>query len=66
MHGYEIVVTLNRDPESSFNYRFGTLYPILRSLEQRRYLKSYEIKKNGKRRIYYRCTRKQGGDNDES
>ena len=66
MHGYEIVVKLNQNLEHSFEYRIGTLYPILRSLEKRRFLKSYEIKRNGKRRIYYKYTRKQGGGNNES
>ena len=27
MHGYEIAVRLNSDPEKSFEYRIGTLYP---------------------------------------
>ena len=66
MHGYEIVVRLNKDPETTFEYKLGTLYPILRSLERRRFLKSYEINKNGKSRIYYKRTRKQGGGSDES
>ena len=66
MHGYEIAVRLNSDPEKSFEYRIGTLYPMLRSLEKRRFLKSYQIKKDGKNRVYYKCTRKQGGGSDES
>jgi len=66
MYGYEMVVKLNRDLEQSFEYRLGTLYPTLRSLENRRFLKSYEIKKDGKTRIYYKRTRKQGGGSNES
>ena len=66
MHGYEIAAKLNTAPESSFEHRVGSLYPILRSLEKRRFLKSYEIKKDGKSRIYYKRTRKQGGGNSES
>ena len=66
MHGYEIVAKLNKSPEASFKHRVGALYPILRSLEKRRFLKSYEIKKDGKSRIYYKRTRKQGGGNSES
>ena len=66
MHGYEIVVRLNTDPEFSIKYKIGTIYPILRSLEKRRFLKAYEIKKNGKSRIYYKRTRKAGGEADES
>lgn len=66
MYGYEIVVRLNKDPESSIEYKIGTLYPILRSLEKRRILKAYEIKKNGKSRIYYKRTRMAGGGSNES
>lgn len=66
MHGYEIVLRLNKDPEVSIDHKIGTLYPILRSLEKRRYLKAYVIKKNGKSRIYYKRTRKSGGEDNES
>ena len=66
MHGYELAKVLNEFPEHSFEHRIGTLYPILRSLEKRRFLKAYEINKDGKSRIYYRCIRKQGGVGDES
>ena len=66
MHGYEIVLRLNKDPESSIAYKIGTIYPILRSLEKRRILKAFEKKKNGKRRIYYKRTRKAGGGSNES
>ena len=66
MYGYEIVIKLNEDPEASVKYKVGTLYPILRSLEKRRFLKAYEIKKNGKSRIYYKYTRKAGGGKRES
>ena len=61
MHGYELVKVLNESPEYSFEYRIGTLYPILRSLEKRRFLKAYEINKEGKSRIYYKCTKRLGG-----
>ena len=66
MHGYEIVVQLNEDSKESFQCKMGNVYPILRSLEKRRLLKSYEIQKNGKNRIYYKRTRKQGGGSNES
>lgn len=61
MHGYELVKVLNESSEHSFEYRIGTLYPILRSLEKRRFLKAYEINKEGKSRIYYKCTKRLGG-----
>ena len=66
MHGYEIVLRLNKDPESSIEYKIGTIYPVLRSMEKRRILKAYEIKKNGKSRIYYKRTRKARGGSNES
>ena len=61
MHGYELVKVLNESPGHSFEYRIGTLYPILRSLEKRRFLKAYEINQEGKSRIYYKCTKRLGG-----
>lgn len=66
MHGYEIVMRLNKEPESAIAYKIGTIYPLLRSLEKRKILKAYEIKKNGKSRIYYKRTRKAGGGSNES
>jgi len=66
MHGYEIVKVLNESPEHSFEYRIGTLYPILRSLEKRRFLKAYEINKDGKNRIYYKRIKRIGGVSNES
>ena len=66
MHGYEIAVRLNRESDKSFEYKIGTVFPILRSLEKRKFLKSFEIKKDGKSRIYYKRTRKQGGGRSES
>lgn len=66
MHGYEIIKVLNESPEYSFEYRIGTLYPILRSLEKRRVLKAYEINKDGKNRIYYKRIRRLGGVDNES
>lgn len=66
MYGYEIVLRLNNDSEAFIENKIGTLYPILRSLEKRRYLKAYKIKKNGKNRIYYKRTRKAGGGSNES
>ena len=65
MHGHEIVLELNRGSSDSYEYRIGTLYPILRSLEKRRFLKAYEIKRDGKSRIYYKRTRKAGGGSNE-
>lgn len=66
MHGYEIVKVLNESPEHSFEHRIGTLYPILRLLEKRRFLKSYEINKDGKSRIYYKRSKRLGGVDDEN
>ena len=66
MYGYEIVKVLNESLDHSFEHRIGTLYPILRSLEKRRFLKAYEINKDGKNRIYYKRTKKMGGVDNES
>ncbi len=57
MYGYEMIDTLRKRSENVFELKAGTLYPLLHSLEEKRYLTSYEEEVLGKVRKYYRITR---------
>lgn len=57
MYGYEMIDTLRRCSENVFELKAGTLYPLLHSLEDKRYLLSYEQEVLGKVRKYYQITK---------
>lgn len=57
MYGYEMIDTLRQRSENVFELKAGTLYPLLHSLEDKRYLVSYEQEMLGKVRKYYRITK---------
>ena len=57
MYGYEMIDTLRRRSENVFELKAGTLYPLLHSLEDKRYLLSYEQEVLGKVRKYYQITK---------
>lgn len=57
MYGYEMIDTLRKRSENVFELKAGTLYPLLHSLEDKRYLVSYEQEAVGKVRKYYQITR---------
>ena len=58
-YGYEMIMELARRSDNTFQLREGTLYPILHKLEQDRMVESFERETlAGKRRRYYRLTRK--------
>ena len=57
MYGYEMIDTLRKRSENVFELKAGTLYPLLHSLEDRRYLISYEQEAVGKVRKYYQITK---------
>ena len=57
MYGYEMIDTLRKRSENVFELKAGTLYPLLHSLEDRRYLVSYEQEVMGKVRKYYQITK---------
>ena len=57
MYGYEMIETLQKKSQNVFNLKAGTLYPLLHSLENKEYLKSYEKEANGKVRKYYSLTK---------
>jgi DNA-binding PadR family transcriptional regulator len=57
MYGYEMIETLEKKSNNVFTLKAGTLYPLLHSLEEKNYLKSYESETNGKTRKYYSITK---------
>lgn len=57
MYGYEMIETLRERSENVFELKAGTLYPLLHSLEEKGYLKSYEKPVGGKLRKYYSITK---------
>ena len=56
MYGYEMIETLRERSENVFELKAGTLYPLLHSLEEKRFLISYEKDSAGKVRKYYAIT----------
>lgn len=56
-YGYEIIKELEQRSDSTFQFKEGTLYPVLHKLENSGYVKSYMAKgDNGKERRYYKIT----------
>ena len=54
MYGYEIIRALDERSDSTFQYREGTLYPVLHKLENKGFVTSYKEKtQQGKERKYY-------------
>lgn len=59
MYGYEMIRALDERSDSTFQYREGTLYPILHKLENKGFVTSYKEKtQQGKERKYYSITAK--------
>lgn len=56
-YGYEMIETLRRRSENVFELKAGTLYPLLHSMEEKKWLDSYEKEVAGKVRKYYSITR---------
>lgn len=56
MYGYEMIEHLRQKSNNVFELKAGSLYPLLHSLEQKGYLKSYEEEAGGKTRKYYSIT----------
>lgn len=58
MYGYAVIRELERRSENVFSLKEGTLYPILHALEKERLAESYWVTADGRKRKYYRITRK--------
>lgn len=56
-YGYEMVTELAKRSDDTFHLKEGTLYPLLHSMEQSHYVRSY-IKEapSGRSRRYYHLT----------
>ncbi|MCI8608872.1 MAG: PadR family transcriptional regulator [Firmicutes bacterium] len=56
-YGYEIIKTLEERSDKTFQFKEGSLYPVLHRLENDGFVKSYRQKsENGKERKYYCIT----------
>jgi PadR family transcriptional regulator PadR len=59
MYGYQMIETLAKKSDNTFNLKAGTLYPILHNLENNGFVESYvKEQSNGKIRKYYHLTSK--------
>ncbi len=59
MYGYEMIKEIEKKSSGIFNFKEGTLYPILHTLEDKGLVKAYWDEGNGKRkRKYYQITEK--------
>lgn len=57
-YGYEMVETLAKRSDDTFQLKEGTLYPLLHALEKEKLVESYsKTAPNGRERKYYRLTR---------
>lgn len=56
MHGYEIICHLKKHSNNTFSKNSGNLYPLLDSLIQKGYLKTYDQKTKGKTRKFFKLT----------
>ena len=58
MYGYEMIETLAERSDHTFDFKAGTLYPILHTLEKQALVESYEERAPQDRiRKYYHLTR---------
>jgi PadR family transcriptional regulator, regulatory protein PadR len=57
-HGYEIASRIKRQSEGVLDFKEGTLYPALHTLERDGLVSSHEEIENGRTRRYYKLTEK--------
>ena len=56
-YGYEIIKEIEKRSDSTFQFKEGTLYPVLHKMENQSLIKSYRTKTAaGKERKYYKIT----------
>lgn len=56
MYGYQMIKRLSEKSENVFEFKEGTLYPILHALEEKGYINSYWDESTAKKRKYYSIT----------
>ena len=57
-YGYEMVETLAKRSDDTFQLKEGTLYPLLHALEKEKLVRSYaKVAPNGRERKYYTLTK---------
>ncbi|KPU44008.1 lineage-specific thermal regulator protein [Oxobacter pfennigii] len=56
MYGYEIIKEIDKKSDGVFNFKEGTLYPILHSLEAEGFVLSYWDEVESRKRKYYKIT----------
>ena len=58
-YGYQLITTIQHSSDNIFQFKEGTLYPLLYRLEDKNYITSKEkTGPNGKKRRYYSITQK--------
>lgn len=57
LYGYQMITELERRSDQTFHMKEGTLYPVLKKLENAGAVTSYEAEANGRTRKYYHITR---------
>lgn len=57
-YGYGLIKEIENRSNGVFQFKEGTLYPILHDLEKNKLIESYWEAENGRRRKYYRITKK--------
>ncbi len=55
-HGYQITQQIKARSKGVLDFKEGTLYPALHSLEQQGLLEAYNAEENGRARRYYQLT----------
>ena len=56
LYGYQMITELERRSDHTFQMKEGTLYPVLKKLENGGYVTAYQAEANGRTRKYYRLT----------
>lgn len=58
MYGYQMIEALAKRSDNSFDLKAGTLYPLLKTLEDKGYITSYQQNADNQRiRKYYHLTK---------
>ncbi|MGL6105577.1 PadR family transcriptional regulator [Romboutsia sp.] len=58
MYGYGLIKEIENKSNGIFQFKEGTLYPILHDLEKNKLIESFWDAENGRRRKYYKITKK--------